>query len=178
MTKSQAQSNEIIRRTRRAMTRLARFTNRLQRTQLACGPVTVQQCHALEALADGPLAMNKLAEEVALHQSTLTRVVEKLEEKALVVRERLADNQRVVEVRQTDLGREVWAQIDTASMDMIAQILGLVAPDEREGAVRGLEIVCDLLDPQNARAQEIITGCCCADAPPARTADASPEVGR
>ena len=90
-------SNTLIRRARRSLSRLARFTNRLQRTQLACGPVTVQQCHTLEALTDGPLPMNRLADEVALHQSTLTRVVEKLEAKGLVVRERPAENQRVVD---------------------------------------------------------------------------------
>ncbi len=150
-------------RARRSMTRLARFTNRLQRTQLSCGPVTVQQCHTLEALTNEPLPMHKLADEVALHQSTLTRVVEKLEQKGFVARVRPADNQRVVNVCITDSGKTLFAQIDAASNEMIAKIIALVDPLEREGAVRGLEILCDLLDPQNFRAQQIITGCCCAD---------------
>ena len=98
MPKTEFSADDSIKRTRRSLTRLARFTNKLQRTQLACGPVTVQQCHTLEALNDGSMTMNKLADEVALHQSTLTRVVEKLEEKKLVVRKRPQDNQRVVEV--------------------------------------------------------------------------------
>lgn len=112
---------------------------------------------------NGPLPMKKLADEVALHQSTLTRVVEKLEEKGLVSRVRPADNQRVVNVCLTDSGRDLFIQIDAASNHMIEQIITLVDPIERAGAVRGLEVLCDLLDPQNAKVQQIITGCCCRD---------------
>jgi DNA-binding MarR family transcriptional regulator len=56
------------------------------REQLFCGPVTVQQCYTLEALRDGPKSMSALAAEVALHQSTLTRIVEKLEKQNLLSR--------------------------------------------------------------------------------------------
>ena len=156
-------SEELIGRARRSLTRLSRFTNRLQRTQLSCGPVTVQQCHTLEALTEGPMQMNKLADEVALHQSTLTRVVEKLEEKALVTRSRPVDNQRTVEVALTKGGETLYAQIENASTRMIGNMLSLVAAGERAGAVRGLEVLCDLLDPENALVKQIVEGCCCAD---------------
>lgn len=169
-----APSDALTGRARRSLIRLARFTNRLQRTQLSCGPVTVQQCHALEALTDGPLPMNKLAEEIALHQSTLTRVVEKLEQKGLVARVRPAADQRVVNVCLTDSGRSLFAQIDAASNQRIAQIVALVEPAEREAVVRGLEVLCDLLDPQNTRAQQLIAGCCCADAAPASPREVAP----
>jgi DNA-binding MarR family transcriptional regulator len=172
------EKRELIRRARRSLTRLARFTNRLQRTQLSCGPVTVQQCHTLEALTSGPLPMNKLADEVALHQSTLTRVVEKLEEKGLVARARPANNQRVVQVSLTDSGRDLFTQIDATSNQMIAQIIALVDPIERPGAVRGLEVLCDLLDPQNVKVQQIIAGCCCGDLPQIQAAGSPLEVER
>ncbi len=156
-------SDDLIQRARRSFTRLARFTNQLQRTQLACGPVTVQQCHTLEALTKGPMPMNKLADEVAIHQSTLTRVVEKLEEKNLVTRRRPANNQRTVEVALTEQGRTLFTQIDAASTQMIGNMLAMVASEERAGAVRGLEVLCDLLDPENALVKQIVEGCCCAD---------------
>ena len=97
---------QLVQRSRQSFTRLARFFNQLMREQLTCGPVTVQQCYALEALVDGPRTMNELAAEVALHQSTLTRVVEKLEKQNLVQRRRLAHNQRSVEVRITEIGKK------------------------------------------------------------------------
>ena len=166
--------NAIVRRARRALTRLARFTNRLQRTQLSCGPVTVQQCHTLEALTNGPLPMKRLADEVALHHSTLTRVVEKLEEKGLVARARPPSNQRVVIISLTDGGRALFAQIDAASNQMIARIIALIDPAERNSAVRGLEVLCDLLNPQNATAQQIIGGCCCGETEGGSPPDAEP----
>jgi len=100
---------KLVKRSRQSFTRLARFFNQLMREQLGCGPVTVQQCYTLEALADGPLSMKDLAGEVALHQSTLTRVVEKLEKQNLVQRTRKSDNQRSVEVRLTDAGKQTYA---------------------------------------------------------------------
>jgi DNA-binding MarR family transcriptional regulator len=122
--------------------------------------------------------MNRLADEVALHQSTLTRVVEKLEDRKLVVRERPVDDQRVVNVRLTDDGKNQYSQIDAASNHMIARVFALVDPAERAGAVRGLEVLCDLLDPRNARAQQIITGDCRCDDPQAPAAGPLPEVER
>jgi len=109
------------------------------------------------------MPMNKLADEVALHQSTLTRVVEKLEEKGFVARARPGDNQRVVNVALTDSGRALFLQIEAASTQMIAQIVALVNPAERAAVVRGLEVLCDLLDPQNSRVQKIIAGCRCGE---------------
>ncbi len=156
-------TEELISRARSSLSRLARFTNRLQRTQLSCGPVTVQQCHTLEALMEGPLSMRDLSNEVAIHQSTLTRVVEKLEAKALVGRQRRPDNRRVVEVELTTQGRQLYEVLDAASNELVGKVLTLVAPKERKTVVKGLELLCNLLDPKNEAVQALITGCCCAE---------------
>jgi DNA-binding MarR family transcriptional regulator len=159
---------ELVQRARRSLTRLTRFANRLQRMQLSCGPVTVQQCHTLEALMDGPRTMGELSDEVALHQSTLTRVVEKLRDKQLVVRRRRPSNQRVVEVELTTGGRLMYASLDEASNQLIGRVMALVDPEDREAAVRGLEIVTELLDPKNEAAQALMAGDLCGgDLPPA-----------
>jgi MarR family 2-MHQ and catechol resistance regulon transcriptional repressor len=163
MKKNEPDSTRLIKRIRRLLSRLSRFTNQLQRHQLSCGPVTVQQCSTLEALVNGPLPMKKLAAEVALHQSTLTRVVEKLEEKTYVVRHRPAKNQRVVEVALTENGRQVYSDISASSTQLIGRILELLPKQEWESAAHGLEVLCDLLDPQNKVVQQIISGCCCSD---------------
>lgn len=151
--------DELIRRARRSLTRLARFTNRLQRTGLGCGPITVQQCHTLEALTAGPMTMTRLADEVAIHQSTLTRIVEKLEERKFVERKRLAENQRSVAVTLTQLGRATYLAIDRDFHEVLGQILSLVKEEDRVNAVHGLEILCDLLDPHNSTVQQLIKVC-------------------
>lgn len=148
-------------RARRSLSRLARFANRFQRVQLACGPVTVRQCQTLEALMDGPRSMKKLADEVALHQSTLTRVVEKLEGKGLITRGRRPGNRRAVEVEITDSGRSLYSLLDATSTEVVGQVLALLPREDQKIAVKGLELLSGLLDPRNVEVQGLISGCCC-----------------
>jgi DNA-binding MarR family transcriptional regulator len=129
--------------------RLARFFNQLMRQQLFCGPVTVQQCYTLEALMEGPKSMNSLAAGVALHQSTLTRVVEKLEKQNFVVRVRKVDNQRKVEVRITEDGRQTYLLLKKQSALMISALLGLIPKERRAPVVESLEELAGLLDLKN-----------------------------
>jgi len=152
---------QLVKRSRQSFTRLARFFNQLMREQLGCGPVTVQQCYTLEALADGPLSMKELAAEVALHQSTLTRVVEKLEKQNLVQRSRKSDNQRSVEVRLTDAGRQTYLFLDSAGSQMISDLLDLIPRERREPIVDAMEEVANLLNPNNEAFQKLLQGCRC-----------------
>ena len=149
----------LVERSYRSITRLARFFNQLMRQQLFCGPVTVQQCYTLEALMDGPKTMNALAGEVALHQSTLTRVVEKLEKQNFAVRSRKADNQRTVEVRITRAGRQTYLFLKNQSSQMISALLELIPKDRRVPVVESMEALANLLDPQNQAFQKLLEGC-------------------
>jgi DNA-binding MarR family transcriptional regulator len=151
----------LVKRSRQSFTRLVRFFNQLMREQLVCGPVTVQQCYTLEALTDGPLSMKDLAAEVALHQSTLTRVVEKLEKQNLVQRTRKSDNQRSVEVRLTDAGKQTYLFLDAAGSQMISDLLDLI-PKERRGAiVDAMDELANLLNPNNDDFQKLLQRCRC-----------------
>ncbi len=150
---------QLIEKSYRSFTRLARFFNQLMRQQLFCGPVTVQQCYTLEALMEGPKSMNSLAAEVALHQSTLTRVVEKLEKQKFVTRVRKAENQRKVEVRITEDGRQTYLLLKKQSALMISRLLDLIPQERRAPVVESLEELAGLLDPQNQAFRTLLEGC-------------------
>jgi len=152
---------QLVKRSRQSFTRLARFFNQLMREQLMCGPVTVQQCYTLEALRDGPLSMKDLAAEVALHQSTLTRVVEKLEKQNLVQRTRKSNNQRSVEVRLTDAGQQTYVFLDAAGSQMISDLLDLIPKERRVAIVDAMEELANLLNPGNEAFLELLKGCRC-----------------
>ena len=154
-------NKQLVKRSLQSFTRLARFFNQLMREQMTCGPVTVQQCYTLEALINGPLSMKDLAAEVALHQSTLTRVVEKLEKQNLVQRTRRSDNQRSVEVKLTDAGKQTYAFLDAAGSEMISDLLDLIPEDRRETIVDAMEEVANLLNPQNEEFLKLLQGCRC-----------------
>ena len=152
---------QLVQRSRNSFTRLARFFNQLMREQLMCGPVTVQQCYTLEALMDGPRTMNELAAEVALHQSTLTRVVEKLEKQNLVQRRRLAHNQRSVEVQITEAGQQTYELLDKASSQMISDLLDHIPRQRQATIVEAMEEVAEILNPGNEAFQKLLKGCRC-----------------
>lgn len=151
----------LVQRSRQSFTRLARFINQLMREQLGCGPVTVQQCYTLEALMDGPKSMKSLAAEVALHQSTLTRVVEKLEKQDMVRRRRPAHNQRSVEVQITDAGKQTYLFLDAASSQLISDLLDLIPKGRRVAVVESMEELANILNPKNEAFQKLLQGCRC-----------------
>jgi DNA-binding MarR family transcriptional regulator len=131
------------------------------REQLFCGPVTVQQCYTLEALNDGPKSMNALAAEVALHQSTLTRIVEKLEKQNLLTRKRKKNNQRTVEVQITESGKQVHALLEEQSSQMISELLNLIPQNRQVAVVESMEEMAKLLDPGNEAFQNLLKVCRC-----------------
>ena len=90
---------------------------------------------------DGPISMKNLAAEVALHQSTLTRVVEKLERQNLVRRERNPNNQRSVEVQITEAGKQTYVFLERASTQMISDLLDLIPGDRQVSVVESMEQV-------------------------------------
>ncbi len=152
---------QLVETSRQSFTRLARFINQLMRAQLFCGPVTVQQCYTLEALFDGPKSMSTLAAEVALHQSTLTRIVEKLEKQNLLIRRRKENNQRAVEVQITEAGKQVHALLEAQSSQMISELLDLIPQSRRIAVVEAMEDLANLFDPQNEAFQRLLKGCRC-----------------
>ena len=152
---------KLVEKTYRSFTRLARFFNQLMRQQLFCGPVTVQQCYTLEALMDGPKSMNALAGEVALHQSTLTRVVEKLENQNFVLRSRKPNNQRKVEVQITETGKQTYRLLKNQSAQMISSLLDLIPRDRRVPVVESMEELANLFDPQDQAFQQLLGKCQC-----------------
>ena len=113
----------------------------------------------LEALIDGPKSMKALAADVALHQSTLTRIVEKLEKQNLLIRRRKENNQRSVEVQITEAGKQVHTLLEAQSSQMISELLDLIPQNRRVAVVEAMEELANLLDPENEAFQKLLKGC-------------------
>jgi DNA-binding MarR family transcriptional regulator len=88
-------------------------------------------------------------------------VVEKLEKQNLVQRTRKSDNQRSVEVRLTDAGKQTYLFLDAAGSQMISDLLDLI-PTERRGAiVDAMDELANLLNPNNDDFQKLLQRCRC-----------------
>ncbi|MBF8258599.1 MAG: transcriptional regulator, MarR family [Actinobacteria bacterium] len=145
---------------RRSFTRFARFFNQLLREQLTCGPLTIQQFYTLEVLEGGPLPMGDLSDQVGLHQSTMSRVVDRMERDGYVARKRDARKKRLVEVSLTGEGRKMYRHLDRECKGVTSELLESLPADRRKDCVEALDVLAKSIDPGNERFRTILRGCC------------------
>ena len=152
--------DKLVKSAAKSFTRLARYIDQLARENLSCGPVTVQQCYALEALTGGPLNMKDLASRVGVHQSTLTRIIEKLENHKYVVRSRKSGNQRAVEVELTESGGRLCEYLADENYKMVAGMLAMIPKNKRKEVVGAMETLTGILSPDNPEFVSLMKNCC------------------
>jgi DNA-binding MarR family transcriptional regulator len=90
----------------------------------------------LAMLSKRPRRLSDLAEKQAVSVPTMSNTVTTLEERGWVVRERAADDRRVVEVNITPEGRAIREEVEEEMIDRVARMLAGLPADRRE-VVRG-----------------------------------------
>src|SRR3954447_25120532 len=89
----------------------------------------------------GELPMSRLAELLDVSVSNATGLIDRMEERGLVERVRVADDRRVVIVRASAEGVRIRDEIEALKQDRMRSILGRLAPDQLErmiGAIADL----------------------------------------
>ncbi len=146
---------------RRSFCRFLRFGNQLMRTKAAYCPCTMEQYHTLEAVIDGPKSMKDLASEVGFHQSTMTRIVEKLVKQEFIVRTRKRSNQRTIEIEITQKGKQVCLSVRDECAQMIEWLINTIPRVQRTSVIKAMETLTNLFSPDNEKFQEMFQDCCC-----------------
>jgi DNA-binding MarR family transcriptional regulator len=72
----------------------------------------------------GEMAMSRLAELLDVSVSNATGLVDRMEERGLIERRRVADDRRLVLVRVTEVGRQAMAELEILRNDLLTRILG------------------------------------------------------
>jgi DNA-binding MarR family transcriptional regulator len=102
--------------------------------------VTLPQYRALVVLAArGPQTVGDLADAVAVHDSTATRLCDRLVAKKLVHRAVSRGNRRETVIRLTSEGRSIVDRVTTIRRAEIERIVGRIPPALRQPAVEALE---------------------------------------
>ena len=118
-----------------------RISRRLRKHDLA--GLTPSQLSTLASVGkDGPLRLGDLAATERIAPSTLTRLVNVLEERGYLQREAAPDDARAFLVTITDSGRDVLTQIREEGTSMLTDILLTLPPEELaalEAALPALE---------------------------------------
>jgi DNA-binding MarR family transcriptional regulator len=87
--------------------------------------------------ADGPLPMRGLAETLDVSQASATGIVDRMEQRGLVERQRDEADRRIIRVALTDDGRRLIAGIATERRDHFALILDELTDEELKALLVG-----------------------------------------
>ena len=95
--------------------------------------LNILEWYALRALyAEDGMSASHLAQVVCRHPSSMTALLDRMEEKGLLRREMDAQDRRSVRVFLTDQSRRIQPQVQTVA-DQLAHLVGtLITPDQME----------------------------------------------
>ena len=115
--------------------------------------LTAQQYNALRLLrAEHPtrLPTLALAGRLVSHAPDITRLLDRLEERGLVGRERMVDNRRVVQVGITDAGLALLKQLDQPVRQCHHRQLGHLSPPQLQSLVELLRTARQPHEPEGS----------------------------
>ena len=109
------------------------LTSSLTRDMADHAGLTMSQFGVLEALLHlGSMNQGDICQKLLLSGSNLTTVIDNLEKRGLVARERRADDRRVVDVSLTDKGRTLITKIFPAHARRITNALSALTPKQQD----------------------------------------------
>ena len=135
-------------------TELARFmTSRRMRgsASAAIGELSSVQIHALAVLAEDDLRMSELAARLDQAESTVTRLVDRMEAGGLVERRTSPPDRRCVVATLTSNGRRLAREVEQSRRHFLAELLGTLPAQERAELVRLTGKVTDALRRRSGR---------------------------
>ena len=104
------------------------------------GEVTLPQFRSLVVLATaGPQTVSALADRLAVHASTMTRMCNRLVTRGLVVRAPSAVDRREVVIALSNTGTSVVEDVMTARRRELDQVLQRMGDNDRRAVVVGLD---------------------------------------
>ena len=134
--------SELVSRLRLVVARLARRLR--QQAEGGLSPSMLSALASIERL--GPCTLGELAAHERVQPPTLTRIVARLEEDGLVIRDPDVRDRRIARVRLTTEGRHLIAQIRGRKQAYLAKKLRALTPDELSSVAVAVAVLERLLE--------------------------------
>ncbi|WP_269901968.1 MarR family winged helix-turn-helix transcriptional regulator [Paenalcaligenes faecalis] len=131
----------------RALRRITRSIA-LHSRQLSAGSnITAPQLVCLRTVIDkGPLTATMISREMHVSPSTVVGILDRLEDKNLVVRERSREDRRIVYVSATTAGKDLAQSTPSPLQQKLSEALQQLSEDEQVQITMALERVVALID--------------------------------
>jgi DNA-binding MarR family transcriptional regulator len=119
----------------------------LERENAVCCNITLSQCHAIVEVGRAPdLSLNDLAAALDLNKSTVSRIVDQLAEKNILIRKIDVEDRRYVALHLSEEGDILFNTIETYMNAYFQKVLQAVPPDKRVQVIESLQILQQVLD--------------------------------
>jgi len=113
----------------------------LERSEAACCGITLTQRHVIvETGRKEQMSVNELAELLNLDKSTVSRTVDQLVTKSIMVRHPDLNDRRYVALKFTIKGEELFKNIEQRMETYFAEILDSISPDKQEQVIESLQL--------------------------------------
>ena len=141
-------TKEIIYAIRRLMQAEEHYTKELNKVY----NVSAAQINCLIALHEnGPLPPSQIARYIMVNSSTVTGIIDRLENKDLVKRSRISKDRRVVTVELTRAGQSLAENAPPPIQQKIIDGLNSLSPKELDDIVLSLKRLTEMLDVQDVK---------------------------
>jgi DNA-binding MarR family transcriptional regulator len=109
--------------------------------------LSVPQLLCLQCLAEnGTLSMSDIAQNIMVNVSTVTGIVDRLEQKGFLERKRVSADRRVITIALTEKGRTLAQNSPPAVHEKIIHAVKLLSEPEREEIVLALDSLSRLVE--------------------------------
>ena len=133
----------------RALRRITRSIALHSRQLSAGSKITAPQLVCLRTVIDkGPLTATMISREMHVSPSTVVGVLDRLEDKALVVRERCREDRRIVHVSATEAGKQLAKNTPSPLQQTLSEALQQLPEAEQLQITTALERVVALIDSE------------------------------
>ncbi len=141
----------------RSLRRIIRCVDLYSRQLSATNQITTPQLVCLlEVVNRGPLTATAISREVHLSPSTVVGILDRLEEKSWVVRERGHDDRRTVRVSATPAGVHLTQQVPSPLQRTLADALNALPELEQATIALSLDRIVALMEAQEIDAAPIL----------------------
>lgn len=140
-----------------ALRRVIRATDLYSKHLAKTSGLTAPQILLLQAIRDrGQVTIGELAEEISLSQATVTTIIDRLEKRGLVYRERSTTDKRKVHAFLTGEARAVLEHAPMPLQEHFAQQFQALQEWEQSMILSSLQRVAKMMDAQNIDASPIL----------------------
>ena len=141
-------TKEVVYSIRRLMQAGEHYTKELNKIY----NVSAAQINCLLALHEnGPLPPSQIAKHVMVNSSTVTGIIDRLEKKDLVKRQRISKDRRVITVELTKTGKTLAENAPSPIQQKIIDGLNQLSPSKIEQISLTLRRLTDMLDVQDLK---------------------------